>query len=120
MRRVAAIAASMAALVFAGADALAFQEMPAPPPVEASESAPPNVPQIDPLYLGTPGKAEAAQNSEQGGLKLFGYTLMPELNFGLDVLYGQDQQQLQLQGQGSSQLEENGDVSVLGKVKRRF
>jgi hypothetical protein len=43
---------------------------------------------------------------------------MPKLNFGLDVLYGQDEQQLQFKG--PSTVEENGDVSVLGKVKRRF
>ena len=33
-----------------------------------------------------------------GGLNLFGYTVLPKLNFGLDVLYGQDEQQLQLGG----------------------
>jgi hypothetical protein len=121
MRRFAAIAASMAALAFASVDALAFQEMPAPSPAEASEGAPQNVPPVDPLQLGTPGTAAAAQKSDRGGLKLFRYTLMPMLNFGLDVLYGQDQQQLQLQGQRAPNLlEENGDVSVLGKVKRRF
>ena len=49
---------------------------------------------------------------------MFGYTLLPKLDFGLDVLYSQDHQQLELQG--PSALEENGDVTVLGKVKRRF
>ena len=56
-----------------------------------------------------------------GGLNLFGYTVLPKLNFGLDVLYGQDEQQLQLGGTDDiDMLDENGDVSVLGKVKRRF
>ena len=36
-------------------------------------------------------------------------------------LYGQDEQQLQLGGTDDiDTLDENGDVSVLGKVKRRF
>jgi hypothetical protein len=51
-------------------------------------------------------------------VNVFGYNLFPKLDFGLDVLYGQDQQQLELQG--PTTLEENGDVTVLGKVKRRF
>ena len=58
---------------------------------------------------------------KDGGLNLFGYTVLPKLNFGLDVLYGQDEQQLQLGGTDDiDMLDENGDVSVLGKVKRRF
>ena len=54
-------------------------------------------------------------------MNLFGWTVLPKLNFGLDVLYGQDQQRLQLGNPDNlGTLEENGDVSVLGKVKRRF
>ena len=72
------------------------------------------------IQLGTPAGA-AAPAEKQGGLKLFGYTVLPKLDFGLDVLYGQDQQQLQLGAPDNPDtLEENGDVSVLGKVKRRF
>ena len=72
------------------------------------------------LQLGTPAGV-AAPKEKQGGLNLFGYTVLPKLNFGLDVLYGQDQQQLQLGAPDNlDTLEENGDVSVLGKVKRRF
>jgi hypothetical protein len=118
MLRLAAIAALMAALSLGSGQALAFQEMPAPPPAEPSQAAPQNVLQADPLQLGTPGTGQPAPKADQGGLKVFGYTLLPKLDFGLDVLYGQDQQQLQLQA--PSTLEENGDVSVLGKVKRRF
>jgi hypothetical protein len=108
----------MAALSFGGAPAFAFQETPVPPatPSETPQAAPP----VEALRLGTPAGA-AAPHEKQGGLNLFGYTVLPKLNFGLDVLYGQDQQQLQLGAPDSlDRLEENGDVSVLGKVKRRF
>jgi len=115
MRRSIAIAGLMAALSFGSAPAYAFQETPVPPPApsETPQAAPP----ADALQLGTPDGV-AAPKEQQGGLNLFGYTVLPKLNFGLDVLYGQDQQQLQLQG--PTTLEENGDVTVLGKVKRRF
>jgi hypothetical protein len=48
--------------------------------------------------------------------------VLPKLNFGLDVLYGQDERQQQLQLGGTQNLDsfEQNDVSVLGKVKRRF
>jgi hypothetical protein len=115
MRRPIAIAGVLAALSFGSAPALAFQETPVPPPVptEAPQAVSPPVA----LQLGKPSGV-AAPKEEKGGLNLFGYTLLPKLDFGLDVLYGQDQQQLQLQG--PTTLDENGDVTVLGKVKRRF
>jgi len=125
MRRRAALAALLAALAFAGSNALAFQEVPPAPSVEPSDGPAGHrgetTPQSDSLRLGTPQASEIAK-PEQGGLELFGYTLMPNLNFGLDLLYGQDgqQQQLQLQGKDQNLPLENGDVSVLGKVKRRF
>jgi hypothetical protein len=115
MRRRAAIAGLAAALSFGSGQALAFQEEKAPPPEEASEAA---APQTSALQLGTPGAAGTGAQADPKGLRLFGYTVLPKLDFGLDVLYGQDQQQLQLQG--PSTIDENGDVSVLGKVKRRF
>jgi hypothetical protein len=118
MRRSIAIAGLMAALSFGGAPAFAFQETPVPPatPGDAPQAAPP----APALQLGTPA-APAAPQEKQGGLNLFGYTVLPKLNFGLDVLYGQDQTQLQLGAPDSlDTLEENGDVGVLGKVKRRF
>lgn len=116
MRGLVSIAGLLIALSFGGGQALAFQEMPAPPPESAAPAAVKPKSQQDPLRLGTPGNAEAPQ--ADGGLKLFGYTVMPKLNFGLDVLYGRDREKLQLNG--SSTTEDDGDLSVLGKVKRRF
>ena len=118
MRRLIAIPGLVVALSFGAAPAFAFQETPVPPasPSEAPQATPP----VEALQLGTPAAA-AAPHEKQGGLHLFGWTVLPKLNFGLDVLYGQDQQQLQLGTTDSlGTLEENGDVSVLGKVKRRF
>jgi hypothetical protein len=116
MRRSLAIAGLMAALSFGIGPAFAFQETPAPPPAATVEGAP----QANALamQLGNPGAA-ADPEAERKGVKVFGYSILPKLDFGLDLLYGQEQQPLELQGQGST-LEENGDVTVLGKVKRRF
>jgi hypothetical protein len=121
MRGLTLIASLVIAVVLGAGQALAFQEMPAPPPEDAAEAnaKPKPKPQHDPLRLGTPGTAADVTQAE-GGLKLFGYTLMPKLNFGLDVLYGQDQEQLEFQGPSAGTVDEKSDMSVLGKVKRRF
>jgi hypothetical protein len=107
------VIAGLLALSLGSAPALAFQEIPEPPPADIPSEAP----QSDALQLGTPGGVPAPK-AEEGGINVFGYTLLPKLNLGLDVLYGQDQQQLELQS--PSTLEENDDVTVLGRVKRRF
>jgi len=62
----------------------------------------------------TPGDLPA-----RGGLEIFGYAIMPELDFGLDLLYGQDQEQLQRE-RGLTSFDVGNDVKVLGKIKRRF
>jgi hypothetical protein len=117
MRRLFAIVGLMAALSFGSGEALAFQETPAPPPADIPQAETDGLA----LQLGTPNAAPAAQGTDSGGLNLFGYTVLPKLNFGLDVLYGQAEQQLQLGGTDDlDTLDENGDVTVLGKVKRRF
>ena len=116
MRKALAIFGLMAALSFDGGPAHAFQEQPAPPP---SADVPPAEVDAPTLQLGKSNAA--APKAESGGVNLFGYTVLPKLNFGLDVLYGQDAQHLQLGGTDDlNTLDENGDVTVLGKVKRRF
>jgi hypothetical protein len=104
------------ALIWGGVvPAFAFQEVPAPPPLPSGEA----VPQAKPpaLALGTPGGGLDAADDE-GGLHVFGYDLMPQLDFGLELLYGQNQQHMELQSLDT--FEGAGDVTVLGKVKRRF
>ncbi|HZJ12669.1 MAG TPA: hypothetical protein VFD26_08495 [Methyloceanibacter sp.] len=115
MRRLVAIAGLAATLSLGSAPALAFQETPVPP-TPGAEAVPETAPPPPSLQLGTPGAAQTDPQADRHGLKLFGYTILPKLDFGLDVMYGQEQVQLQ----GPTALEENGDVTVLGKVKRRF
>jgi hypothetical protein len=115
MRRSFAIAGLMAVLSLGCTSALAFQQETPPPPAEATPQ--PNTPA---LQLGTPGTSVVDPKAESGGLKMFGYTVMPKLNFGLELLYGDGQPQLDLQQGGPTFEDENRDVTVLGKVKRRF
>jgi hypothetical protein len=115
MRNPFAVAGLTAALSLGAGPALAFQETPAPPP-GATEGAP-QAKAPAALPLASPGTS-AVPDAQSKGVKVFGYTILPKLDFGLELLYGQEQQQLDLQ-QGPT-FEDNGDVTVLGKVKRRF
>jgi hypothetical protein len=115
-RPFAAVAGLCAALVLEVAPACAFEEQPAPP----QPSSPPgqSTPQANPpaLGLGTPPATANSITRDSKGLHVFGYDILPSLDFGLDLLYGEDQQ-LDLQGPVSL---DGNDVTVLGKVKRRF
>jgi hypothetical protein len=115
------VLAGLLALSFGSGKALAFQEQPIPPtPGEDAEQSTQADTSAMALQLGSPNASPAAPKTD-GGLNLFGYTVLPKLNFGLDVLYGQDKQELQLGDTDDlGTLDENGDVTVLGKVKRRF
>jgi hypothetical protein len=115
MRRHLVIAGLIAALSASADPAFAFQETPVPPP-DAATQAPPQA-KTAPLQLGTPG-VSADQKADSGGVTMFGYSILPKLDFGLELLYGGDDKQLQIQ-QGPS-FDENQDVTVLGKVKRHF
>jgi hypothetical protein len=116
MRRSVAIAGLMAVLSLGSSPAFAFQQETPPPPEAAQDAPQTNTPA---LQLGTPGTSTVDPKAE-GGLKMFGYTVMPKLNFGLELLYGDGQPQLDLQQGGPTFDDENRDVTVLGKVKRRF
>ena len=117
MRRSFAIAGLAAGLLLGCGPAFAFQQETPPPPEAARGTPQTNAPA---LQLGTPGTSAVDSKAESGGLKMFGYTVMPKLNFGLELLYGDGQPQLDLQQAGPSFEDENRDVTVLGKVKRRF
>jgi hypothetical protein len=93
----------------AEAPAFAFQEISVPP-------AAPGEPPPPALAIGNPAiPAEAPEHDE---MEVFGYA-MPKLDFGLELLYGEEQQ-LELQGPPPPTLEGDSDISVLGKIKRRF
>ncbi len=117
MQRSRTIAALAFVLTLSAAGrAVAFQEVPVPPPSPADTPGPEAKPPA--LALGTPSSAKP-DAAESGGINIFGYTLVPKLDFGLELLYGQDEQQLELD-QGLTTFDADSDVTVFGKVKRRF
>jgi hypothetical protein len=113
MRR-SAVFVGFIALSLSGAPASAFQEVPVPPPDVPSTELQPNS-----LQMGTPSAGTTAPKSEEGGLNLFGYTVLPKLSFGFEAVYGDEKQQLELEGPSALEKDDDG-VSVLGKIKRRF
>ena len=72
------------------------------------------------MQLGTPNAPIDSNGEREGGINVFGYNLFPKLNFGLDVLYGEDKQPQAEAKQSSSTIEESGDVGFFGRIKRRF
>jgi len=110
-----AIAGLLTGLLLGATPAFSFQETPLP---QASDSEPSAEITTPAMLLGTPD-SPADPKSERKGLKLFGYKVFPKLNFGLDVLYGEETQQSEQQPNPPT-IEENDDVSVLGKIKRLF
>jgi len=114
MKRVVFVASSICAAIFAASTpALAFQEMPEAPQPEvsygASEPAAPSVALQTPLG----GTSQASENTSTS---LLNFGILPKLDIGLELLYGDEQQ-----GAGQDPIaDETGDVTVLGKVKRRF
>jgi hypothetical protein len=112
MGRALAIAMGVMVALLAG-PALAFEETPEAPPQQTSVVAPETKAPVAELQSPSTGGAEG---SKKIGVSLFSFGLMPKLDIGLEVLYGDQPQQLQ---QGPIE-DEAQDVTVLGKVKRRF
>jgi hypothetical protein len=99
-----------AAILAASAPALAFQEVPeAPAPEVSYGSTEPSAPSA---ALQSP--SGGAQASEKKGVLNFG--ILPKLDIGLELLYGNSQD---AEAQ-DPMADESGDVTVLGKIKRRF
>jgi hypothetical protein len=115
-------APAIAALLLSAGPALAFQEEAAAPVPEAAGVAPeatqPTQDGAAPnLQLQAPPSA-APESSEKKGAKIFGFNLLPKLDFGLELLYSNQPSEIQQLPQ--TQLEEQNDLTVLGKVKRHF
>ncbi len=103
----------LAAIFAASAPVLAFQELPEAPPPEVSYGVAESMPRSAALQNvgGT-----AAQNSETDSAGLMNLSILPTLDIGLELLYGNNQQ-----AQAQDPIaDESGDVTVLGKVKRHF
>jgi len=115
MRRPLGIAAALTALLLT-APALAFNETPDAPPPGASEAAP--AAEAPTAQLGAPA-APGEQSKVPSGVKILGFGILPKLDFGLELLYGDTQQQ-RLQVEQGRLSDENDDVTVLGKFNRHF
>jgi len=115
-RRIGFVAGVMAVLSTAASPVLAFQETPVPPPAEQAPSKDEKS-LVPPMKLGDPSTAEQQPAAKKRG---FGFGLLPKMDFGLDLLYGAPQQKQQLEMQSTPSLERDQDLSVVGKVKRRF
>lgn len=114
MWRPCTIAAAALALTAGLAEPVAaFQEMPVPPPSAptAAQPAPPN------FALGT--RQADPEEGKSDSMEIFGYAVVPKLDFGLELLYGPEAQPVERE-QGLTTLDVGGDVTVLGKIKRRF
>jgi hypothetical protein len=113
MRNIALAAGVIAALSIGAAPAFAFQETPEAPP-EVLQLAPEAK---DPaMQLQTPATG-ATQAPEKSGAKVFGFSILPKLDFGLELLYSEPQA---ADLQQVTPPEDNEDLTVLGKVKRHF
>jgi hypothetical protein len=112
------VALAFALTLGTAAPAIAFQEVPAAPPPSPSGEPAPQAKAPPVLALGTP-PSNSDHAKEEGGIHVFGYTFLPKLDFGLDLLYGEGQQQLNLD-QGLTTFDADSDVTVFGKVKRQF
>jgi hypothetical protein len=119
MRRALTVSAGIiAALVISAGPALAFQETPAAPPANAMQVAPKT--EAPRLNLQGPA-AGPAQPAEKKSGKTFGFSALPKLDFGLELLYSDQPlalQQSTTMPEGA--IPDDSDVTVLGKVKRHF
>ena len=87
---------------------VAFQEMPEPPPQKGASA-------LQPSSDCSTSKTKGTRPSS-GPEKVFNFDIAPRLDLGLELLYGNKQQ-----GEGQDAIaDETGEVTVLGKVKRRF
>ena len=114
MRLRTAIALGVIVLFCGTSTAFAFQEEPLAPPPGAAQMLPDA---SDPALALKDPKASPVDPGNKDDGKLFGFGMLPKLNFGLELLYSQQPMQLQ---DADSIPDEQGDVSVVGKIKRRF
>src|SRR6478672_8336308 len=113
--RIGALSAGVIGFLLLGAgSALAFEETreapPAVSPVVPDAKAPA-------MQLQTAPAQAPAPTTEKSGAKVFGFSILPKLDFGLELLYSEPQA-MDLQ-QGTT-TDDNEDLTVLGKVKRHF
>jgi len=103
--------------------AYAFEQTPLPPAaapaITPQVTAPPSAPN---LSLGQEGLPAQVKEEKQRGLKIpgLGKITVPKLNFGLDLMYGAPESpdtELGFTDDGSPN---SDDLTIMGKMKRRF
>jgi hypothetical protein len=72
-----------------------------------------------PMQLGSPATA-TDKPDDRKGVTVFGYKLFPKLDFGLDLLYSDEQPHADAGQLEGSTPDETGDVGLLGKLRRRL
>ena len=106
-----------------GSGAYAFEQTPLPPasaPAIAPQvTAPPSTPN---LSLDEQAKPVEPKEEKKRGLKIpgLGKVTVPKLNFGLDLMYGNPEPggtELGFTNDGS---QNSDDLTIMGKMKRRF
>jgi hypothetical protein len=116
MRKTTLAAGVIAALLVGAGPALAFQETPEAPPEVLSIA--PDASKDPAMQMQTPATGPVSTPpAEKSGAKVFGFNILPKMDFGLELLYSQQPMELQ---QATPLPEDNEDLTVLGKVKRHF
>jgi hypothetical protein len=116
MRNRALAVGVTAALLIWAAPAFAFEE---------TKEAAPEVLQLAPeakdpamqLQTQTPATGTVQAPEKSVGAKIFGFSILPKLDFGLELLYSEPQA---ADLQQVTPPEDNEDLTVFGKVKRQF
>jgi hypothetical protein len=115
MRTPLAALTGIAVLFVAGA-AFAFEQTPEAPPAQSNAASPPGQ---NSATLNAPATGAGEPQTPAADTEVFGFGILPKLDFGLELLYGDKQQQsLQLEQQGP--VSEDNDVTIVGKIKRHF
>ena len=114
--KVTVISGALVVWAVSSAAAFAFEQTPvAPAPAPAVKTPEEAAPKLD-------GEATNLEpQKKSGGLKIpgLGKLSIPKLNFGLDLMYGSPENKptdLGFSGDSTS----DGDMTILGTVKRRF
>ena len=114
MSRVALAAGVIAALLIGAGPALAFQETPEAPPEALSVA--PDASKDPAMQMQPPATGPAsAQPAEKGATKVLGFNFLPKMDFGLELLYGANEQKGTVEDKTNPD-----DVQLRGTIKHRF
>ena len=101
----------------------AFEQTPLPQASTPTAQPEVMVPSVAPnLSFGEQAKSPQAADREKRGLKIpgLGKVTVPTLNFGLDLMYGTPESDDTELGFTNDTNQGDDDLTIMGKVKRRF